>query len=134
MLATTSFDWTREAPCVELTDTFYPSRSSTAESRAVREAVRICLTECRFRRECLIACYTPVVAPVVVDEDSYGDRIVEYRELDVSEEGIWGGTTPEDRERVAHFPVEQRIEALLSYASSNTTGPYRPADREEVVA
>jgi hypothetical protein len=131
--ATISFDWRDKAPCSDLTDTFYPSRSSTADSGAVRRATRICLTECSFRRECLTECYTPVRAQIIVDYDSYGDPITEDRELDISEEGIWGGTTPEDRKRVAHFPVAQRIEALLSFASSNVTGPYRPADREEVM-
>ena len=49
-------------------------------------------------------------------------------------EGVWAGTTDQDRERVAELPVEEQVEVLeASFVAQATTGPWRVASEGELV-
>ena len=49
-------------------------------------------------------------------------------------EGVWAGTTDEDRERVAGLPVDEQVEILeRGFVAEVTTGPWRVVSHAELV-
>ena len=50
-------------------------------------------------------------------------------------EGVWAGTTDEDRERVAGLPVDEQVEVLeRGFVAEVTTGPWRVVSQAEVAS
>ena len=49
-------------------------------------------------------------------------------------EGVWAGTTDQDRERVAGRPVDEQVEVLeRAFVAQVTTGPWRVVGSDEYV-
>jgi hypothetical protein len=117
--AFTDPEWFGEAPCES--DDHFPTRGEDASAIRVRRAVRQCLTRCPFRERCLERAYETFPHPVT-------DELV-----DASEEGIWGGTTPQERKAVAHLPMSDRLAILQAWVRTKTTGAFAPASESEIL-
>jgi hypothetical protein len=120
-------EWMTAAPCSGRTAEFFPGKTDLT-SKKVRQARRVCLTRCPFRRECLEACYTAVPQFAVERQEP----VWKIPGRDSSSSGLWGGTTPEERRRVAHLPVALRINVLLAWVRTDVIGPLAPAARSEI--
>jgi len=89
---------------------FFPDSTHLVPgSKKIRRARRTCAL-CPVRRPCL---------EVAVTEGL---------------EGVWAGTTDEDREAVAHLPVAEQLEILeRTFVAQATTGPWRVISEAELV-
>ncbi len=107
MIATwTAPNWRAEAACLSADpDLFFPISSAGPAEKQIARAKRIC-AGCRVRRECL-------------DFALSHDQVY----------GIWGGTTPEDRQRArrrkrrAAAAAARRAVAVLHRNPLNPTSP-----------
>jgi WhiB family redox-sensing transcriptional regulator len=106
--------WRRLAACasraVPALRWFFPDQNHLVPgSKKIRRARRTCAL-CPVRRPCLLVALAGEL------------------------EGVWGGTTEEDREAVSHLPLPAQAEALeAEFRSLATTGPWRVVGPDEYV-
>lgn len=123
--------WTLAAPCNGKDEDFETVRGESPNALRVRRAKRVCLTECAFRRQCLEACFEQQSWSVLRESNHDEMELVAFH-TDSSSDGIWGGTTPDERRAVAHLPLPERIEVLLLWSRAAATGRLAPALPSEI--
>lgn len=87
------------------TDFFYEANSRHRDDLGLPKALEpfLVCAGCKVRRPCVAEALQPIRYCVRPDKDT---RVA------VRVEGIWGGTTPSDRRRVRHLPIEEAVDEL----------------------